>query len=148
MEELILWGLRIAGAGQIALACLHRVGKRTMRSQDELARLSPLNAQIFMSLFGYITGINLCMGLLGLLAPRWILQPGNVHALKLALFIAVYWSVRLGLQLFHYRWHEAPGNVGAPVTRVILPLGLARFAAAHWLAVLWNVLGGLPFLIL
>lgn len=140
MEDLIIWGLRFAGAGQIALACFHSVGKRVMRWPEELAKLRPLNAQIFMSLFGYITAINFCMGFLGLLAPR-LLMDRSLQALILATFIAVYWSVRLWLQLFHYRWHEAPGIVGARLTRIILPPGFTGFAAAHWLAAFWALLG-------
>lgn len=138
MDELILWGLRIAGAGQVGLGCLHSIGKRTMRWPEDIAKLRPLNAQIFMSLFGYITAINFCMGFLGLLAPHLLLD-GSPQALLLAAFIAVYWTIRLALQLFHYRWHEAPGIVGAPFSRALLMLGFTGFSSAHWLAVLHNL---------
>jgi hypothetical protein len=138
MDDLILWGLRIAGAGQIALGCLHRVGMRSMGWKEDLAKVRPLNAQIFLSLFGYITAINVSMGVLGVAAP-WMLIDGSAQAVLLSAFIGAYWSVRLCLQLFHYRWHEAPGIVGARISLLMLPLGFLGFAAAHWLALLHNL---------
>jgi len=138
MEDLILWGLRVAGAGQIALAILHWVGKRELRWREDFARIRPLNARLFNGLFGYVTGLNLAFGLLALLGPG-LLMDGSRLALIVATFIAIYWSARVALQLFYYQWREAPGFVGAWYSRAMLMSGFVGIAAAHWLAAHHNL---------
>lgn len=143
MDAVIEWGLRIAGAGEIALGLLGFVAKREMNWHEELSRLSPMNARMYRTVYGYVSGANMCMGTLALLAPSLLLD-GSTLATLVAAFIAAWWTVRLALQLFWYRWREAPGIVGALLSRALLMLGFTGFAAAHWLAVLHNLgaLGG------
>lgn len=138
MEDLILWGLRVAGAGQIALAFLHWVGKRELHWAEDFARIRPLNARLFNGLFGYVTGMNFLFGLLALLGPGLLLE-GSRLALIVAGFIAAYWTVRVMLQLFYYRWQEAPGFIGAWYSRAMLLSGFVGIAVAHWLAVSHNL---------
>jgi len=138
VEDLILWGLRVAGAGQIALALLHRVAMRELAWQDDFARVRPLNARLFKGLFGYVTCMNFLFGLLALVGPGLLLDQSTL-ALLVAAFLAAFWTARVVLQLFYYRWREAPGFVGRWYCRAMLMSGFVGIALAYWLALCCNL---------
>jgi hypothetical protein len=139
MHTELEWLLRAAGVGQIALGILaHPLGARWMGWGKELAILRPLSARIFRALFFYISAINVAMGALGLFAPQLLLQPDALSRLVCA-FIAAYWAGRLGLQLFYYRWHEAPPPLGGLAARMVLTAGFMWFAGAHAAALWWSL---------
>jgi uncharacterized membrane protein len=132
-EDAIMLALRLAGAGQIAFGLLYPLASRALDWPDQARRVRPINARIFLTLFLYISAINLAFGLLGLLAPRLLLDGTTLATLLLA-FIAAYWSVRTVLQLVWYRWSEVDNWVGSAPARAALTGAVAFFAAAHLLA--------------
>jgi hypothetical protein len=93
--------LRLAGALQIALAAMHLAFPKRFQWKDELARLSPLNRQMFLVHTAFICFVLLLFGSLSLLAPHLLLD-----ATPLARFvaggIAAFWTLRLFAQWFVY----------------------------------------------
>jgi hypothetical protein len=135
-ESLVILALRAAGAGQILLGVMPAVAARPLRWAEESARMRPMNARMFRTLICYISGINIAFGLLGLLAPRVLIDGSPLATLVLA-FITLYWVVRLVLQLAYYRWREVGGWLGSAPARHGLTAGLCCFVAAHGLALLY-----------
>ncbi len=95
------WHLRIAGALQILLALLHLAFPRRFQWKEELARLSPLNRQIFMVHTFFICVVLVLFGALSLLAPETLLEPTRLARLVLG-GIATFWGLRLLCQWFVY----------------------------------------------
>ncbi|MBX3460629.1 MAG: hypothetical protein KF696_11810 [Planctomycetes bacterium] len=127
--EFALWGLRLAGAGQVVFALLHPVAARGLKISHEAARMSRLNARVFRGLFGFVTGLNLLFGLLFLLAPQLLLD-GSLLARLVLGTITLYWSARLMLQVFYYPWQTAPGWYGGLPVRAGMLFAFTSFSAA------------------
>ena len=101
--------LRIAGALQIALALAHLAFPRRFRWAEELARLSPLNRQMFHVHTLFIGVVLVMIGGLSLLAPGALLEPTALSRLVLVGF-AGFWGLRLYCQWFVYDSRLWRGN--------------------------------------
>jgi hypothetical protein len=99
----------IAGIGQLALALSSLAIPRVLGWRQQMARLDPLTAQVFWIYAGYILGINLFFGALSTVAPG-CLTDGTLLARTLCGFIALYWGVRLLIQVFAYRITRPKGR--------------------------------------
>ena len=95
------WHLRIAGALQILLALLHLAFPKRFKWKEELARLSPLNRQIFLVHTFFICVVLTLIGALSLLAANTLLEPSRLSRLVLGGF-ATFWGLRLLCQFFVY----------------------------------------------
>ncbi len=129
------WHLRIAGALQIALALLHLVFPRRFQWKEELARLSPLNRQIFLVHTFFICLVLVMIGSLSLLAPSALLEPTRLSCLVLGGF-TTFWGLRLFCQWFVYDpalWRGQPFNT---VVHVLSSLLWLYFTAVYFGALL------------
>lgn len=95
------WHLRIAGALQIVLALLHLAFPKRFQWKEELARLSPLNRQIFHVHTFFICVVLVMIGALSLFAADALLEPTRLSRLVLG-GIATFWGLRLLCQWFVY----------------------------------------------
>ncbi|HEY1381059.1 MAG TPA: hypothetical protein VGF55_29945 [Gemmataceae bacterium] len=132
-----LWPLtvRIAGAGQLALAAGSLAIPRILRWPEDTARLRPLTRQMFWVYAAYILSFHVAFGLLSALAPHWLLD-GSPLAGAVAGFIAVYWGARLTLQFTVLDRRDAPAGRlirAAEAALVSLFVGLTlTYAAVTW----------------
>ena len=124
--------LQLAGGGQLLLALATLSVPRMLGWREELARLRPLNRQIFTTYAGYILCTNLCFGLLSLLAPAWLLD-GTPLAAAVAWYIAAYWGVRLVLQFVYY---QAPPGAFYTTMEVLFSLLFAYLTGVYALCAL------------
>lgn len=99
--------VRLAGAGQLALAAASTAIPLVLRWRQETAALRPLIRQLFWVYAGYILGFHVAFGLVSLVAPGWLLD-GSGLATAVSGFIAAYWSVRLALQFTYLDRSDAP----------------------------------------
>jgi hypothetical protein len=95
------WHLRVAGALQILLALLHLAFPKRFQWKEELARLSPLNRQIFIVHTFFICLVLVLIGTLSLLAANTLLEPSRLSRLVLG-GITLFWALRLLCQFFVY----------------------------------------------
>lgn len=93
--------LRIAGAVQIGLALMHLAFPRRFRWDEEMARLSPLNRQMFHVHTLFVCVVLVMIGGLSLFAPAALLEPTSLSRLVLIGF-AGFWGLRLYCQWFVY----------------------------------------------
>ena len=99
--------VRLAGAGQLALAAASTAIPFALGWRTETAALRPLIRQLFWIYAGYILGFHVAFGLVSLFAPGWLLD-GSGLATAVSGFIATYWSVRLVLQFTYLDRSDAP----------------------------------------
>jgi hypothetical protein len=130
--------VRLAGAGQLALAAASLAIPRVLGWRAETAKLRPLLRQLFWIYAGYILGFHVAFGLVSALAPRWLLD-GSPLATAVTGFITVYWSVRLALQFTCLDRWDAPAGARYRLAEIAL-VGLFVFLAATYAsAVVANV---------
>lgn len=103
--NLLLWGLRLAGAGQLFIAGIYFWMRRIVGWDADVAQLRPHNRCIAHTYARYIQAINTVFGLISLFQPRALLGKTPLAA-DLTLFIGVYWLGRLVLGLFYYDTRE------------------------------------------
>ncbi|RYU91709.1 hypothetical protein EWM62_07160 [Mucilaginibacter terrigena] len=108
----ITYLIQIAGLAQIVLVFGSLAVPRILNWSAELAKLQPLIKQMFWTYAAYILVINLCFGLVSLLAYKDLLN-GSLLATLVTAFIAVYWISRVLIQFFYFdrkgfptgKWH-------------------------------------------
>ena len=93
--------LRGVGAIQIVVSGANAVLPGKLRYGEELSRVSPIIRQIFYVHHIYIAGTVLALGLVCLLAPEWLLGR-DAASVAMRLFIAVFWTARIPIQIFYY----------------------------------------------
>lgn len=109
--------LRVAGALLLGICAASLGVPRALRWREDIARLRPLNRQIFVTYSGYILATNLAQALLALLRPEWLVAGGGLAG-GVSAYCALYWGARLAIQLFGYDRASAPQG--------------ALYEAAHW----------------
>ena len=99
--------LVLAGVGQIALALVSLAVPRVLRWREQTARLSPLTRQVFWTYAAYIWTAHIAFGLVSILLPQALLDPGPLSACVTG-FIATWWGARLVLQVFCFDRRARP----------------------------------------
>lgn len=125
--------LVLAGAGQVALALGSLTIPRVLRWREETARLSPLTRQVFWTYAAYIWTSHVGFGLVSMLLPQALLDPGPLAPCVTG-FIALWWTVRLVLQLFCFDRSARPPGLRYVVAEAALT------AAFIGCAVLYSIL--------
>jgi len=103
----------VAGLAQIALALGSLVIPKILKWRPELEKVNPLIKQMFWTYAAYIFVINLCFGVLSVLAFRDI-TAHNKLAGVITGFIATYWISRVAIQFLYFdrahfptgKWHK------------------------------------------
>jgi hypothetical protein len=111
--------IQIAGLAQIVLVLGSLAVPRILNWRIELAKVQPLIKQMFWTYAAYILVINLCFGLLSLLAYNDLLN-GSLLALLVTGFIAVYWISRVLIQFFYFDRKGFPAGPQHKFAEVLL----------------------------
>jgi hypothetical protein len=93
--------LKLAGLGLILLAFAHLAFPRRFQWREELARLSPLNRQMFQVHVFFIALVLVLFGGLSLFLTEALLLPGPLSRAVVGSFV-LFWALRLYVQLFVY----------------------------------------------
>jgi hypothetical protein len=95
---------------QIALAIGSLAVPRALNWKVELAKTRPLIGQMFWVYAAYIFVINICFGVISVLAAKDLINHSHL-ALALTGFIALYWISRVLIQFLYFdRAHFPKGN--------------------------------------
>ncbi len=86
------------GAAQLGMAGLGLAVPALLRFREGLVPLRPMLRRLFWTYGAYVLGTNLFFGVVLVLRPDVLLEPG-VGALALALYLFLFWGVRLVLEL-------------------------------------------------
>jgi hypothetical protein len=101
--------LRLGGLLLLALAAVHVTFPNRFHWADELARLSPLNRQMFLVHVSYIVFVVASMGILSLFFPHALLQKSILSRCVLV-WLFLFWFSRLFVQWFVYDRRLWQGN--------------------------------------
>ncbi len=127
----------LAGVGQLALVVASLLIPRVLRWSDEVAKLRPLTRQVFWTYAAYIWSINLFFGLVSVMIPAELIS-GQPLSQALTLFIAIYWTGRVGIQFFYFDRSDAPKGWHIVVAECLLVGLFLALVAVYGLAVLVN----------
>jgi hypothetical protein len=111
MEPLIPH-IMAAGVLQLLIAAANIVLPGKLRYRENIAKLSPIVRQVFVVHAVYIALVLVFFGLLCLLFAGE-LAGGSALGRFLSGFLAVFWSLRVGIQLFYYDPQVKRENFGA-----------------------------------
>ena len=101
--------VRMAGLAQIALVAGSFAIPRILNWKTELDKVQPLIKQMFWTYAAYILVVNLCFGLVSLLAYNDLLNR-SMLAMLVTGFIAVYWVSRVLIQFFYFDRANLPAG--------------------------------------
>jgi hypothetical protein len=133
--------LQLVGASLVALSLFHMVLSRSLGWNHEAARLSPLNARIFMVHAFFVAFVLLGLGLLSLMRPDLLLVQSDLGRLLLG-GILLFWVARLLAQLLVFDGVMRTGWTGSLVLRAGAMLLWAIYVLVYGAAFL-NQLRGL-----
>jgi hypothetical protein len=128
--------LKIAGVILLGLVWLNFLLPRKLNWKEELPRLSLLNRQIFLVHVLFIVLTVTMFGVLALFFTSALLQPSPLSRLVLA-GLALFWAVRLVVQLFIYDSRLWRGDRGRTILHVVFSTTWAYLTFAFAFA-LWN----------
>ncbi|MES2569023.1 MAG: hypothetical protein V4710_03090, partial [Verrucomicrobiota bacterium] len=133
--SIALW---LAGIGHycILLASFqvpHRLGWK-----EDLAKLTAFNRKL-MWVYGAFTVLTIvAFGTLTLFLHDELLR-GERAALGLAAFIALYWSLRIGVDLFYFEHADWPVGRHLAIGHFLLVALFAALATTYWAVLLFSV---------
>lgn len=137
--ETLEWLIRAAGLGHFAVAAASTRAPAVLEWRKELARLRPLNRQIFTTYAGYILTINVLFGVLAVGAPGLLTDATPLAAIVCG-FIFAYWFARLVLQFAYYNAGDKPEGFQYVLAEWIFVALFAFFTAVFGWATVVNVL--------
>ena len=120
----------LSGLAHLGLVLVGTQVPRVMRWDEELPRLGRANRQLFWVYGAFIVGANLGFGALSLLYARDIAD-GRGLAGGFALFLALYWTARLCVQLLVFRGSAWPRQARRPVVAVAFTLLFLAMTAVY-----------------
>ncbi len=100
-------GLRLAGAGQLALVLGSAAIPRQLGWREKLSHVSPLIRQMFWVYSGYTLATNMAFGLLSAFGTSLLLDHSPLAA-AVSGFMAAYWIARVVIQWTYFDTSEIP----------------------------------------
>jgi len=129
MMSFALW---LAGIGHFVILVASVQVPSRLGWREDLAKLTPFNRKLMWTYGGFTVLTILAFGVLTL-ALHGELMRGERAARALAAFIGIYWTARIGVDIFYFG-HSGWPRGGAFVTGHALLLGLFGALAATYLA--------------
>jgi hypothetical protein len=130
--------LRVAGALLLVLAASHALFPKRLGWNEDLARLTPLNRQVFLVHTFFIVLVVSMMGVLSLAFAELLVAPSPLARFVLA-GLTLFWAVRLFVQWFVYDASLWRGDRFNTMVHVVFSI-LWTYLTAVYGAALWTQL--------
>jgi hypothetical protein len=140
METILIYLIKISGAGQLALALGSLAIPKVLAWKEKLEVLEPLVRQMFWTYAGYIFGINISFGIISLIASDELLNHSKLASF-LSTLIAIYWIVRVFIQFFYFDRSSAPKGTIYILGEVGLVIGFIFLSMTYGLIAVYNLIG-------
>ena len=118
------WLIRLCGLAQVGIALVSLTIPHILGWKQETQKLRTLTRQVFWTYAGYIFAINLFFGVVCLVWPRQVILAGPI----VSVFLALYWGVRLVLQMVVFDRSEAPKGLWPTIGELTLTGSFALLA--------------------
>lgn len=130
--------LRLVGLSMLVLASLHAIFPKRFDWRRELARLSLLNRQIFIVHTLFIVLLLVLIGSLCLFASGALLERSQLAPL-VAGGLAVFWGLRLLVQLFGYDSKLWRGRMLETIAHIGFVFLWGYYTTVYLLVVRWHL---------
>lgn len=119
IQNLLSWALWLAGLGHfVILAASFQVPSR-LGWKEDLRKLTPFNRKLLWTYGGFTVLTIAAFGILTLYLHAELLQ-GTHSALALAVFIGVYWTVRILVDMFYFSHADWPEGASFRIGHILL----------------------------
>lgn len=135
--SLIQTSVYFAGLAQIALVIGSLLIPGILNWRSELAKVQLLIKQMFWTYAAYILVINLCFGLLSVVALAELLN-GSLMSILVCGFIAIYWVSRVGVQFFYFDRSSFPTGIWHRVAEAVLIILFVFLSIVYSMACYYN----------
>jgi hypothetical protein len=134
--SLALW---LAGLGHFCiLGASFQVPSRLGWKAD-LAQLTPFNRKLMWVYAGTTLLTIIAFGIMTLALHKELLR-GDRAALALAAFIAVFWSLRIVVDLTYFNHADWPVGRQFVIGHFFLAALFAALASTYWTVLIWNLM--------
>jgi hypothetical protein len=140
--ETLEWIVRVAGIGHFAIAAASAGVPSALGWREDVAKLKPINRQIFYTYAGYILTINLLFGVIATFGAALLVDRTQLAACVTG-FIAAYWGVRVLLQFAYYDRKSTPKGLKYTVGEAVFVTLFAALTIVFAYATWFNI-AGLP----
>ncbi len=133
--SLALW---LAGIGHFCVLIASFQVPSRLHWKDDLQKLAPFNRKLMWTHGGFALLTIIAFGTLTLALHGEMLR-GDRAALGVALFIGLYWTLRIAVDFFYYDHADWPRGKGFVVGHVLLTLLFTYLAATNLGLVVWQI---------
>jgi hypothetical protein len=133
--SLALW---LAGIGHFCVLIASFQVPSRLHWKDDLQKLTPFNRKLMWTHGGFALLTIIAFGTLTLALHGEMLR-GDRAALGVALFIGVYWTLRIAVDFFYYDHADWPRGKGFVAGHVLLTLLFTYLAATNLGLVVWRI---------
>lgn len=135
--SLALW---LAGIGHFCVLIASFQVPSRLGWKEDLQKLTPFNRKLMWVHGGFAVLTIIAFGTLTLALHDELLR-GDRAALGLALFIGVYWALRIVVDFFYYEHKDWPRGDGFVVGHILLTSLFAFLSVSNLGLVIWKVSG-------
>ena len=137
-RDTVEWLIRLAGAGQLALALGSLAVPRALGWSGQLAGNRPLLRSVFWTYAAYIFGAHLFFAALSIFGAP-LLADGSMLAAIVCAFIALWWAARLVIQFAFFDRNDAPFGPLFRLGEIALVFAFVAFAFGYLAAAIFNL---------
>ncbi len=137
-ENLFSLALWLAGVGHFCVLIASFQVPSRLHWKEDLKQLTPFNRKLMWVYGGFTVFTIVAFGTLTLTLHSEMLG-GERAALALALFIGVYWTLRIAVELSYYDLTDWPRGRGMVAGRILLTLLFSYLAGSNLALFFWQV---------
>lgn len=137
-ENLFSLALWLSGVGHFCVLIASFQVPSRLHWKEDLKQLTPFNRKLMWVYGGFTVFTIVAFGTLTLTLHPEFLQ-GDRAALGLALFIGVYWTLRIVVEFFYYDLADWPRGRGMVAGRILLTLLFIYLAGSNLALFFWKV---------
>ena len=137
-ENLFSLALWLAGVGHFCVLIASFQVPARLHWKEDLRHLTPFNRKLMWVYGGFTVFTIVSFGIL-MLALHSELLRGDRAALALALFIGIYWTLRIVVEFFYYDLADWPRGRGLVAGRILLTLLFVYLAGSNLALFFWQV---------
>ncbi|MBI1756196.1 MAG: membrane bound O-acyl transferase family-domain-containing protein [Fimbriimonas ginsengisoli] len=136
--NILLWAM--PAAQLLVLAASRQVPER-LKWAEELPRLGPFNRKLMWT-YGIFVVFTIVAFAVVTLVLHAELMRGDRAAVAFAIFVAAYWTLRLGFDNFYFKAADWPEGAEFVVGHALLNSLFAFLTLSYGMVAFWRVLGG------
>jgi hypothetical protein len=137
-ENLFSLALWLAGVGHFCVLIASFQVPARLHWKEDLRQLTPVNRKLMWVYGGFTVFTIVSFGILTLALHAELLR-GDRAALALALFIGIYWTLRIVVEFFYYDLADWPRGRGLVAGRILLTLLFVYLAGSNLALFFWQV---------